>query len=97
MNYVIIWSSRAKIEFAALLLYLKTDFGDGAVEDCISEVERILKNVSQFPFLFASLQDKPMRKAVVNKHLSIFYRIQNDQVELITFWDNKRNLKKLKL
>ena len=97
MNFEVIWSVRAKIEAAALLLYLKTEFGEGAVQDCMDEVERMISVLSRFPLVFPPFQGKSIRRGIVNKHLSIFYRLEEDQVELLAFWDNRRNLKKLKL
>jgi len=34
---------------------------------------------------------------VVNKHLSIFYRLEQENIEVLSFWDNRRNLNKLRL
>lgn len=97
MNFEVIWSDRAKIEAAALLLYLKTEFGDSAVQDCMDDVERIISVLPRFSLVFPPFQGKSIRRGVVNKHLSIFYRLEDDQVEILSFWDNRRNLKKLKL
>jgi len=76
MNFGIVWASRAKIEFAALLLHLKTDFGDEAVQDCIDEVERMMEIISRFPFLSPPFQGKPIRRCVVNHTTGHFYFTQ---------------------
>lgn len=61
----------------------------------MEDVEQMLDHISKFPFAFAAYGDEPVRKAVVNKQLSIFYRISEGIVELLSFWDNRRNPEKL--
>jgi plasmid stabilization system protein ParE len=63
----------------------------------MDEVERMIALLSRFPLVFPPFQGKAVRRCVVNKHLSIFYRLEDDQVEMLAFWDNRRNLNKLRL
>ena len=39
----------------------------------------------------ASKQRKDVRKAVITKHLSVYYRFNKTAIQLLHFWDNRQN------
>ncbi len=45
----------------------------------------------------ASRKKKKVRKALITKHNTLYYRIKpsKTELELITFWDNRQNPNKL--
>lgn len=97
MKFKIIWSPRSKTEFSDLLDYLESEFGRDIALNCFEDVESILESISVFPYLFKAYQGQQIRRAVIHKNLSIFYVVKSDYIELLSFWDNRRNPKKLKI
>lgn len=97
MKFKVIWSPRSKEEFGDVLDYLESEFGKNAALKCLEDVESILESIAVFPYLFKAYQGQRIRKAVVHKNLSVFYAVTSDFIELLSFWDNRRNPKKLKL
>ncbi len=95
MTFAIFWSPRSEAEFIEVLTYLESEFGINIAVRCMEDVEQILDYISEFPFAFGSYEDESVRRAVVNKQLSIFYLINEGIVELLSFWDNRRDLEKL--
>jgi len=95
MTFTIIWSPRSEAEFVEILTYLETEFDLNVVLRCMEDVEQILEHIAEFPFAFSAYNEILVRRAVVNKQLSIFYRINEGVVELLSFWDNRRDTAKL--
>jgi len=95
MTFSILWSPRSEAEFLEILTYLESEFGLNIALQCLEAVERMLEHIAEFPFAFVSFEEESVRRAVVNKQLSIFYRINDGFVELLSFWDNRRDLEKL--
>jgi toxin YoeB len=97
MTFSIFWSPKAEAEFIEILIYLESEFGINITLRCMEDVEKMLDHIAEFPFAFVSYDDGSVRRAVVNKQLSIFYRINEGIVELLSFWDNRRDLETLNI
>lgn len=72
MNPFVTISPRADEELDLLLAYVEANFGVLAVANCLNEIEKLCWNIAAFPFSFPAYKGKSVRKAVVNKHLSMF-------------------------
>lgn len=90
------WSSRADDDFAGILEYLNNHWNASVASDFISKVGRciflIQQNTEQFPFLNKNFQ---IRKCVVTKHNSIFYRDTENRIEILRLYDTRQNPKSL--
>lgn len=96
-GYPIIWSPKAQNEFAEILKFIELQFGAEIAADCVIHVESITEKISLFPNLFPAFGQHQIRKAVVQKNLTIFYRFQRDQIDILKVWDNRQNPDDLKL
>lgn len=91
MKYGILWSPSAKEEYAELLSYVEAIFGLEAALTLLDKTDMIIEAIATFPESFPASPSRPtIRKAVITKQTSLLYRIEGDQVELIHFWDNRR-------
>jgi len=81
-----------------ILSYLEKEWGVNSVQNFISDVNVILMTVSRNPIMFISTRKKrDIRKGKITKHISLYYRIKQrkNEIELLTFWDNRQDPKKL--
>jgi hypothetical protein len=81
------------------LTYLNKEWGENSVQDFISDVNDILMTISRNPKMFISARKKrDIRKGIITKHITLYYRIKQrkNEIELLTFWDNRQDPKKLK-
>jgi len=85
-------SSRAEDDFACILEYLNNQWNASVASDFILKVDKcialIQQNTKQFPFLNKKFQ---IRKCVVTKHNSIFYRDTKSRIEILRLYDNRQN------
>ena len=95
-NYSIFLTERAQAEYYATLSYLSEDWSiqealkfSGKVDDAL---ERIKLKPKTFP-----IHSRSVRKFVVDKNNIIFYRIEINQIDVLSIWATKRNPKKIKL
>lgn len=92
MSLPIKWSPATKDEFADLLNYVETSFGLDAALKLLDTTEKVLDGIAEHPMMFPASQKAPsIRKAIISKQTSLFYRIAANEIQLLHFWDNRRN------
>jgi len=90
------WSDEAENTYLDILSYLENNWSRKEVLKFIKRTETLLETILIQPYLFKASQNQPIRKAVIGKQNSLFYRIDNDRIYLLTFWDNRQNTAKSK-
>lgn len=97
MSLKVIWSPASKEEYAEILGFVEDNFGIDAALKLLDKTDVIIGGIATFPEMFpASKLRKDVRKAVITKHNSVYYRYNKKQVQLLHFWDNRQNPKSLK-
>ena len=90
MNYKVFWSNLAKEDFSDILNYLQNNFSLDVALSFLENTEKIIHQISLFPFSFPKSEtNKQLHKAVIHKHTSLIYRIKNEDIEILFFWDNR--------
>jgi len=98
MSYKIIWMPKAEATFNTILIYLEQHWGNTAVLNFFDKVEHLLTIISDQPELFPKInEEEKIRKCVIVKQVSLFYKIKEHQVDLIAFWDNRQNPENIEL
>jgi len=92
------WTPTARRTYFKVLDYLTENWTRREVVNFINEVENLLNQITNNPEMFqASRKKKNVRKALITKHNTLYYRVKprKKELELITFWDNRQNPNKL--
>ncbi len=97
MNYSVIWSPQSKESFENNILHLLETWSEQDANDFIDRVEEVLRLISKHPKIFRYLPEQDAYRCVVVKPVSLFYRLRDNQVELLTFWDNRMDPKKINI
>ena len=89
------WNDESKKRLRETAKYIKDVFGEQARADFLQEVKRtsiLLGNNPDLGPLEAFLSDLPSkyRSIVVRHHNKIVYRVVDDHIEVIAFWDTRR-------
>lgn len=72
----VIWSSKARITFFNILDYLDTNWTKKEIIQFHQRTEIIIRAIRKNPGIFPhSLKHKNIRRAVIDKNNSLFYRI----------------------
>jgi plasmid stabilization system protein ParE len=90
------WSTRADIKLDQLIIYLQSEWGESVVQAFMRKLYDFLEILSEFPEI-GSMQypEKQIRGFALTKQVSIFYRMDEDQIVLLDFFDNRSDPKNI--
>jgi plasmid stabilization system protein ParE len=97
-GYKILWTDFALKELKNTIEYLEENWTEKELQILTLNIEETLKLISQNPELFqVSEIKKDIRRAIILSHNTMYYRVKNNQIEIISFFSNRQNPKKKKL
>jgi len=93
----IIWNPLAIISYNQIIEYLSIEWGKTSVNKFRDLVEDVLSVIRENPNAFeCSARYKNVRKGFITKQNTLFYKVRSKEIELLLFWDNRQDSKKLK-
>lgn len=97
-GYKIKWTSHALIELADTIDYLQKNWTDRELKKFSQELEHTLQLISRNPELFPTSKSKiDIRKVVVAKFNSLYYRINQNSIEVLSLFSNRQDPDKNKI
>ena len=97
MAYKLIWPEEAVSNLESILNYLGSNWSETEVKNFKSLLIKNLELISIFPTIFPISEFAPnLRRAVLSKHNSIFYKILNEAIYITYLFDNRQNIERLK-
>ena len=96
-GFEILWTDLALEELSETVGYLEREFSQKEIDILGDEIERISSITSQNPNIFPNSDRLKTRKAVILKYNTLYYRIMNDKVEILSFFSNRQSPDKMKL
>lgn len=97
MSKQIVWSPLAVSDVEKTLDYLQKEWNEQVTLAFLDEIDKLLKQISFNPKQFPQVNRKlKVRKCVLTKQNTLFYRENKGFVELLRFFDTRQNPKKLK-
>lgn len=83
-------SSTAKRKLADLLEYLQNNWSMKVKNEFIEKLDKKLNQISEYPLSGPVSKELPgLFKCVVTKHNTLYYRINNVDIEVVTFFDTR--------
>ncbi|HYK77080.1 MAG TPA: type II toxin-antitoxin system RelE/ParE family toxin [Daejeonella sp.] len=87
----VFWTEEANETFENIVSYLEKEWGENAVKKFVQKTNKTLLNIVQQPFIFKpSNINENIRKGLITKNCSVFYEVQEEQIRLLFFWDNRQ-------
>ena len=93
------WTPTARKNYLNVLDYLDKTWTEREVQNFINKVDNLLDQIKQNPRMFEeSKKKKNVRKGLISKHNTLYYRVKprKKELQLLMFWDNRQDPKKLK-
>ncbi|WP_312767601.1 type II toxin-antitoxin system RelE/ParE family toxin [Epilithonimonas sp.] len=90
-GFEILWTDLALEELAQTVEYLEQEFTEKEIESLGNEIERILSIITHSPTIFPFSDKYKIRKVIILKLNTLYYRITDDRVEIISFFSNRQN------
>ncbi|RED24797.1 plasmid stabilization system protein ParE [Flavobacterium cutihirudinis] len=93
----IVWSNLAKLQLENVLEYFFIRNEDSAYSlKLLDEVEDLLNTLSSSE-LIGRLTSNKITRVISMKVYLIFYEVKENQIEIVSFWDNRQDLKNRKV
>ena len=97
-GYKILWTEHALSELEETIKYLRENWTDKELSNFSRELDHTIELISKSPELFqVSKKKKDVRRAVVAKLNNLYYRINKDSIEILSFFSNRQDPNKIKL
>lgn len=93
----IIWSKLAKLQFKAILeYYVERNGNENYSLKLVDEVEDVLNTLSKSE-LIGRLTSNKFTRVITMKVYLIFYEINENKIEIVSFWDNRQDIERRKI
>ncbi|MGH9948515.1 MAG: type II toxin-antitoxin system RelE/ParE family toxin [Pyrinomonadaceae bacterium] len=96
-GYKLFWTDHALDQLSQTVLYLEENFTEREIQKLADRIEIVLRLVSENPRLFQESDYlKGVRRALVTKNNSLYYRVTDNRIEILSFFSNRQDPEKLK-
>jgi len=93
----IIWSPLSEKDFENILEYLHNEWDEKVANKFIDITDNLIKQISINPRQFPLInRNNKVRKCVITKHNTLFYRDRKEQIDILRIYDSRQNPKNLK-
>ncbi len=90
-------SKRAMKKLDSLLVYLENEWSTKVKHNFILKLDKSLKQIQKLPDSFPESEKiRGLRKCVVTKQTTVFYRYSDTSIDVISIFDNRQNPKSQK-
>lgn len=95
-GYKILWTKHALTELNETISYLEANWSEKEIKKLFLQLEKTLQLIAFNPFLFQESKKKSgVRRAVILKLNSLFYRVKDNKIEILSFFANRKKASKL--
>ena len=93
----VVFSKRARRSLEKLLVYLESKWSLKVKNEFIGKLDRCVLQISKHPESCPVSEEFPgLYKCVVTKQTTFYYRVKEKEIQVVTFYDNRQDPKKLK-
>lgn len=94
--YKVVWSDEALKNLEKIIQYLENNWTEKEIGKFAVLLEKQIHLIQNNPQLYPKSDYIPeLRKSVLSKQVSIFYKIAKNEIRIVTLFDNRQNPNKL--
>lgn len=95
MSIKVVFSERSRENLDKLLDYLESEWSLKVKREFIKKLDRSVLQISQYPESCPVSEEFPgLYKCIVTKQTTLYYRIKENEIQVIAFFDNRQDPKK---
>jgi len=95
-GYKVFWTPHALQELEQTIEYLQNNFTDKEIRRLVHKIESSIEIISQNPFIFPVSESKGIHKVIILEFNTMYYRIHDSTVEILSFFSNRQSPQKRK-
>lgn len=91
------WTLQAVKSYEQIISFILQEWTEREAVEFINSIEKSVLLIRRFPFIHAESNIQPgIRRCVIRKKTSLYYRVNEKQVEIIALIDNRIDPSKVK-
>ena len=94
-KYQVVWTRMARIDFDENIIYLLENWTERDARQFTKKSMSAIRIIQNNPYAFAATDYKDVRKVLVVKQTTLYYKLYENTIQLLRFWDNRRNTENL--
>ena len=88
-----LWTVHALAELEETVRYLSENFSEREIHRLAVSIERTLRMISTNPLMYPVIDGQPkVHRAVVAEFNDLYYRVNGDNFEILSFFSNRQDL-----
>ena len=97
-GYKIRWTDHALSELEDTIEYLEKNWTERELKNFSQELDHTIELISRNPEVFQlTRKDSTVRRAVVSKFNNLYYRQNNETIEILSFFPNRQDPDKIRI
>lgn len=93
----VIWSNDAISDYYQNIDYLLKEWSEKIAAEFIEDVDVTIELIKIHPELYTLTNHLEVRKAVIRKQVTLYYKVSDQNIFLLRFWNTYQNPKDLNL
>ncbi|MBI9036609.1 MAG: type II toxin-antitoxin system RelE/ParE family toxin [Bacteroidales bacterium] len=93
-GYKIKWTDNALTELEKIYQYLEENWTSEELNKLSLEIERTVNLISNYPNIFPVSERKNIRKVIVKRFNTLYYREKGQTIEILSFFSNRQSPEK---
>ena len=96
-GYKVFWTQNALDELSRTIEYLENNFTEKELKKLAQKLEDTIEIISKSPTIYPNADSKKIYKAMILKFNTLYYRIKDNNIEILSFFSNRQNPGKRKI
>ena len=98
MSYKVTISKRAEENLDKLVNYLESNWSTRVRDKFLTILENKISQIAETPLIYqASGKRQNVRRCVITRQTALYYQIKENEIEIITIQDNRRDPGRIQL
>lgn len=90
--FEVVFSKKANETFDLIQLQLLERWGATTVIQFEQRTISVIATITDSPFIYQAIEiDPEVRKAVIHRNCSLFYKVNGQKIVILFFWDNRQD------
>lgn len=92
MRLEVSFTEEAEKDLQDIVTYLEEVWSEKVVDELINEIDEQIDRIAEMPYLFPKTEKREsVRKCLINKRVTLFYKITENTIFLLSFRSTRRN------
>jgi plasmid stabilization system protein ParE len=90
------WTPESVNTFNEIIEWLEYRWTEREIKNFVKATEKVVLFISEHPRMFRKTNKKDVHEALITKHNLLIYKVYPNHIDLLTFWDTRKDPKKKK-